>query len=101
MFKSTMVVVLCSAPWGGVGLGLELPTTWSLSYTPRQVFDITGTTLEDTALNNVLEHCLSQKIGKQAFGVSVGLCNRFLDHVLKGPLLGFQGPHVCRVSPSC
>lgn len=77
-----------------MGLGLEL-LTWSLSYTSRQTFDVTGTTLEDTPLNNVLEPRPSQKIGKQAFGVSVGLCHSFLDQVLKGPLLGFQGPHVC------
>lgn len=55
MSKSATVVVLCSAPWGEVGLGLEHLTTWSLSYTSRQTFDITGTTLEDTTLNNVLE----------------------------------------------
>lgn len=42
-------------PGGGVGLGLELLTTWSLSYTSRQTFYITGTTLEDPTLNNVLE----------------------------------------------
>lgn len=87
MSKSATVVVLCSAPWGGVGL--ELLTTWSLSYTSRQTFDITGTTLEDTALNNVLEPP-PQKIGKQAFGVSVALCHSFLDYVLKGPS-GFSG----------
>lgn len=34
---------------------------------------ITGTTLEDTGLDNMLDPYLSQKIDKQAFGISVAL----------------------------